>query len=120
MNQSPHLVFYDDACPMCSKEIDHYRKLETCHPIQWVPIHLDEEMLNKFGFEKQELLKVFHVVKEDGTVLTGAAAFATLWHSTKRYRFAGTLAYRLHLIPIMDIFYYRFAKWRYKRQVCES
>ena len=115
----PHLVFYDDACPLCSKEINHYRKLEACHPIKWVPIHQDETTVNEFGFDKQQVLKVLHVVRGDGVVVTGASAFATIWHSIKRYRFAANIVYRFHLIPILDYFYHQFAKWRYKRQLCE-
>jgi len=110
MSTIPHLVFYDDACPLCSKEISHYRKLEAKHPIKWVPIHNDEKTLAEFGFNKQDLLKVIHVVRGDGVIVTGASAFATIWHSIKRYHLAGVLVYRLHLIPIMDYFYHHFAK----------
>ena len=119
VDQVPHLVFYDDACPLCSKEIDHYRKLEAYHPIQWVPIHQDDNTVNNFGFSKNALLERLHVVRGDGVVVTGASAFATIWYSIKRYRLLGKLVYKLHLIPVLEYFYTRFAKWRYKRQLCE-
>jgi predicted DCC family thiol-disulfide oxidoreductase YuxK len=119
MKKIPHLVFYDDACTLCSKEISHYRKLTTIHPIKWIPIHQDERTLKEFGFDKHELLKVIHVLRGDGVVVTGASAFATIWHSVKRYRFAAEIIYRFHLIPILNYFYHHFAGWRFKRQVCE-
>ena len=115
----PHLVFYDDKCPLCSKEINHYRMLKTCHPIKWVPIYQEEEIIQQYGFRKQDLLERLHVVRGDGVVVTGASAFATIWHSIKMYRPVGTLVYKLHLIPLLDIAYHHFAKWRYKRQACE-
>jgi predicted DCC family thiol-disulfide oxidoreductase YuxK len=119
MNKIPHLVFYDDACPMCSKEINHYRRLEACHPITWVPIHKDYQTLNSFGFSKNTLLERLHVVRGDGVIVTGASAFATIWYSIKRYHLLGKLVYKLKLIPVLEIFYTQFAKWRYKRQLCE-
>lgn len=119
VNKVPHLVFYDDACPLCSKEIDHYRKLEVFHPINWVPLHQDISTVKNFGFSKNALLERLHVVRGDGVVVTGASAFATIWHSIKRYHWLGKLVYKLHLIPVLEYFYTRFAKWRYKRQFCE-
>ena len=119
VDQIPHLVFYDDACPLCTKEIHHYRKLETKHPIQWVPIHQDKETVNQFGFEKQALLERLHVVRGDGVIVTGASAFATIWYSIKRYHWAGKLVYKFNLIPVLEIAYKHFAKWRFKRQLCE-
>ncbi len=52
VDKVPHLVFYDDACPLCSKEINHYRKLEAQHPIVWVPIHQEIKLIESFGFTK--------------------------------------------------------------------
>ena len=117
--QTPHLVFYDDACPLCSKEINHYRKLNTRDPIKWVPIHQDETTLTELGISKQEALKVFHVLRGDGVLVTGASAFATIWHSINRYHLAGVVVYKLNLIPMLDYLYHHFAKWRYQRQGCE-
>ncbi len=119
LDDIPHLVFYDDACPLCTKEINHYRKLKTCHPINWVPIHQDQNMLNSFEFSKHALLERLHVVRGDGVIVTGASAFATIWYSIQRYHWLGATVYKLHLIPTLEFFYTRFAKWRFRRQVCE-
>ena len=119
-NKVPHLVFYDDACPLCSKEINHYRKLETRHPIEWIPLHKNENTLKSFGFTKNSLLERLHVVRGDGVIVTGASAFATIWYSIKRYHWLGKLVYKLHLIPFLEFFYSFFAKWRSKREYCET
>ncbi len=119
VDKVPHLVFYDDACPLCSKEINHYRKLEARHPINWVPLHQEKSTVESFGFSKNDLLERLHVVRGDGVVVTGASAFATIWYSIKRYHWLGKLVYKLHLIPTLEFIYTRFAKWRYKRQLCE-
>lgn len=119
IEEIPHLVFYDDKCPLCSKEINHYRKLKTSHPIKWIPIFQEEKLIQQYGFSKEDLLERLHVVRGDGVVVTGASAFATIWHSIKWYRPIGLLVYKLHLIPTLDIAYQHFAKWRSKRQTCE-
>ena len=119
LKQIPHLVFYDDACQLCSKEINHYRKLESYYPIKWVPIHQDLNTVKNFGFSQNTLLERMHVVRGDGVIVTGASAFATIWYSTKRYHLLGKLVHKFHLIPVLEFFYVRFAKWRYNRQVCE-
>ena len=118
-NEVPHLVFYDDACPLCSIEIDHYRKLETYHPIKWVPIHQDINTVINFGFSKDILLERLHVLRGDGVLVTGASAFATIWYSVKRYHLLGKLVYKWHLIPMLEFIYTRFVKWRLKRDICE-
>ena len=120
VNKVPHLVFYDDACPLCSKEINHYRKLEAYHPIQWVPLHKEKNIVEDFGFSNNALLERLHVVRGDGVVVTGASAFATIWYSIKCYHWLGKLVYKLHLIPVLEYFYTHFAKWRYKRQLCKT
>ena len=115
----PHLVFYDDKCPLCSKEISHYRKLKTCHPIKWLPIYQEEKIIQQYGFRKQDLLERLHLVRSDGVVVTGAAAFATIWYSIKRYHVLGAVVHKLHLISFLEMFYKGFTKWRSKRQICE-
>jgi len=40
LEKFPHLVFHDDACPLCSKEINHYQSLDKCHSIVWAGIHI--------------------------------------------------------------------------------
>ena len=120
LSKVPHLVFYDDACPLCTKEIDHYRKLETRHPIEWVPLHKDERTVKSFGFSKNSLLERLHVVRGDGVVVTGASAFVTIWYSIKRYHWIGKLVYKLNLIPFLEYFYKFFAKWRPKREYCNN
>jgi predicted DCC family thiol-disulfide oxidoreductase YuxK len=116
---SPHLVFYDDKCALCSAEINHYRKLKTCHPIKWIGIYQNQEILKQFGFERNQLLERLHVIRGDGAVLIGASAFATIWCSINRYRLLGYAVYKLRLIPTLNYIYTHFAKWRYQKQVCE-
>ena len=119
VEEIPHLVFYDDKCPLCLTEINHYRKLEKCRPIEWIGIYQDQEKIKQFGFNQQQLLERLYVVRGDGVVVTGASAFATIWSSVKRYRIIGNMVYKFKLIPALNFMYNYFAKWRYQKHTCQ-
>ena len=115
----PHLAFYDDKCSLCAAEINHYRKLEACHPINWIAIHHDSKTVEDFGFNKQDLLACLHVLRGDGVVVTDAIAFVTIWSSLKRYRLIGNIVFKLKLVSTLNLFYKYFTKKRYQRRICE-
>ena len=119
INAIPHYVFYDDKCSLCSAEINHYRKLDEYYPLKWIAIHRESKIIDDLGFDKHELLMRLHVLRSDGVVVTGALAFVTIWSSIKRYRFLGNLVCKLKLVPLLNIAYNYFAKWRLHKQVCE-
>lgn len=119
MSINPHIVFYDDACPLCDAEIEHYKKLKTLHDINWLGIHSSWDDIQHYGFSRETLLRRIHAVHSDGTIVTGAAAFALIWSSLKYYRVLGFIVTKFKLITLLDFFYRRFADWRYKKnQVC--
>ena len=119
MNTNPHIVFYDDSCSLCNAEIEHYKKLKTIHDIDWLGIDASWSDIESYGFSKETLLKRIHAVRSDGTVVSGAAAFALIWNSLKHYRVLGFVVTKFKLISILDFFYKYFAEWRYKKnKVC--
>ncbi|MFK7795304.1 MAG: thiol-disulfide oxidoreductase DCC family protein [Gammaproteobacteria bacterium] len=120
MSTNPHIVFYDDACPLCDAEIEHYKKLKPLHDIHWLGINSSWDDIQHYGFSKETLLRRIHAVHSDGTIVTGAAAFALIWNSLKYYRVLGFVVTKFKLIALLDFFYKRFADWRYKKnQVCK-
>ncbi len=116
---SPHLVFYDDRCSLCTAEINHYQKLKTCHPIEWVGIHKNQDIVQQHDFTQKQLLERLHVVQGNGETRIGASAFITIWLSIKRYRVIGLLIQKLKLTPTLNYFYERFAKRRYQKRICK-
>lgn len=74
-------VYYDGGCPMCAKEIAHYRKLDTAGNVQWVDIAGPNPSC-PIGYNQPTLLARFHV-KELATdrMLDGAAGFVRLWQA---------------------------------------
>ncbi len=120
MSANPHIVFYDDACPLCDAEIGHYKKIKTLHDIDWLGINSSWDDIQHYRFSKETLLKRIHAVHSDGTIVTGAAAFALIWNSLKYCRVLGFIVTKFKLITLLEFFYKRFADWRYKKnQVCK-
>ena len=82
-------VFYDGACPLCRREIALMRRLDRRGAIAF-------EDVSGGGPEScpvstQDLLARFHA-REDGRMLSGAAAFAAMWRAIPVLRPLGLLA----------------------------
>lgn len=116
--ENPIIVLFDDGCPLCTAEINHYRKLVVHHPVDWVGINENIQMVEDLGYTREEVLKRLHVIKSDGVVVTGAIAFVSLWRALKFYRVLGFVVRKLGLVPILEFFYKRFAEKSYQKRLC--
>ena len=115
MSMRPHVVFYDDGCPLCDSEIEHYKKIKTIHEIDWLGIHSRWDDIQQYGFSKETLLRRIHAVHSNGQVVSGASAFVLIWKSLRYYNWLGRIVVTFRLVPILDFFYKPFAAWRYKK-----
>jgi predicted DCC family thiol-disulfide oxidoreductase YuxK len=79
-------VYYDASCPLCRREIAIYRGrtdasfVDVSDPANAPPDLSPEEAMARFH------------VREDGRLLSGAAAFAALWRVTRGFRILGRIA----------------------------
>lgn len=105
-------VFYDGECPLCRREIDHYRRLQGAGSLDWIDVTRDDAALAEFGLQRQSAMARFHVIDASGHWHTGAWGFVELWRHLPAYRWVATLLTRLHLVPVLDWAYRRFARWR--------
>lgn len=120
MNNDLVTVFYDGGCPLCSREINHYRRLAKSPPIHWIDVTQEgEATLGQCGISKNEAIAVFHVLDRNGRLAKGAEAFVLLWQELPYYRRLAALCRALRLLPLMQWAYARFARWHY-RQRCRD
>jgi predicted DCC family thiol-disulfide oxidoreductase YuxK len=112
-------VFYDGGCPLCRREIHHYRRLRGAEHLIWVDLSTDDRMLAVHGLERQAAMARFHVLDASGRWQTGAWAFIELWSHLPAYRWLAYLLRALHLEKILDWVYTRFARWRLQRR-CDT
>ena len=115
MEKISHVIFFDDACPLCNSEIKHYKAIESLHHIEWLGIYQNWDQISPYGISRERLLRRIHAVHSNGTVLTGAAVFVLIWNSLRYYHLLGRFVSTFHLVPVLDFFYKYFADWRYKK-----
>ena len=113
------IVIYDGQCPLCSREISHYRRRRGAEAIRWLDVTAEPDRVRELGIEPQQALARFHVCDELGNWNTGAAAFAVLWSQLPAYVWLARLLRSLHLLPLMERAYGAWLAWR-DREHCDS
>ncbi len=70
-------VFFDGACPVCSREIAFYRGLRDDDAIAWVDVTAADFTCE--GLTRASALSRLHVRTADGRLVNGVPAFRELW-----------------------------------------
>ena len=110
------LVLFDGGCPMCRREIAHYRRLEGSDRLAWVDIARTPDIEQRFGVSHAAAMAHLHVRDAAGEWQVGAHGFVEIWGHLRGYRWLGRAVRLLHLTPLLDHAYHRFARWRLKRR----
>ena len=108
-------VFYDGKCGLCSKEINHYRKIAPNGVFYWQDITECTDDLKKEGISLSEGLKLLHVKDEEGLMHVGVDAFILIWKQLKRWRILAIFVELPLIRQITNVLYYYFASLRFKR-----
>ena len=110
------LVLFDGGCPMCRREIAHYRRLRGSDRLAWVDIARTPDIERRFGVSHAAAMARLHVRDAAGEWQVGAHGFVEIWGHLRGYRWLGRAVRLLHLTPLLDHAYHRFARWRLKRR----
>lgn len=109
-------VFYDGGCPLCSREIAHYRRLDLNDKLRWVDITRDGDVLGLYGLNLETAMQRFHVLDARGHWQTGAWGFAEMWAHLPRYRRLSQFLRFTRVLPLLDPLYSLFARGRARRR----
>lgn len=101
----PVTVYYDGACPLCSREISVYRRQPGAGEICWVDVSSETPVPLPEGLTRSAALQRFHVRGADGRLHSGAAAFLKLWHSLPGLARAARLLDRPILRAVLEFGY---------------
>ena len=107
--QSPLTVYYDGACPVCSREIGFYRS-RTGAGVTYCDVAAEACPAPDLG--REEALQRFHVRLPDGALVSGAAAFLALWRETPGFSAAARLLSARPIVAALDVAYGVFLKLR--------
>lgn len=105
-------VYFDGACPLCRREIEHYRGLEGSASIVWVDAATCDPAAFGDGLSRTDALSRLHVRQADGSLASGAAAFASIWARLPAYRWLAGVASRAWTLKILDAGYSAFLRLR--------
>ncbi len=115
-------VYFDGLCPLCSREIDTYRRSKGSAQLEFVDITDPKFSAEAEGLDTRAVNKHLHVRRADGSLAIGVDAFAEIWHTLPNYRWLS----RLIRIPPVKFFaaigYRGFARVRPylpRRQRCD-
>lgn len=83
-------VIYNGSCPVCSTEVNVYRRHAEARALPIRFNDLNAADLDRLGLTKDAAARRFHVLK-DGQMLSGVPAFLALWRTIPRYRWVARL-----------------------------
>lgn len=102
-------VWHDGACPLCRREIALMRRLDRRGAIAFVDI-ADPDAAD-CPLDRAALLARFHA-REDGALLSGAAAFAAMWRAIPLLRPLGLAARNPLALALLERAYCLFLRVR--------
>ena len=107
MSETRKTIYYDGACPLCAMEIAHYRKQEGADNLCFRDVSNTDEAPGP-DLSREAALARFHIRKEDGTLVSGAAAFVAIWDDLPKWRWAARMARLPLVLPLMELGYRMF------------
>ena len=102
-------VWHDGGCPLCRREIAVLRRLDHRRRIEFVDVSGTE--LVSCPLNRTAMLARFHA-REDGRLLSGAAAFAAMWRAIPVLRPLGLAARNPLVLSLLERGYVRFLRLR--------
>jgi predicted DCC family thiol-disulfide oxidoreductase YuxK len=106
------IVWYDGACPLCIREIAMMRRLDRAGRINFVNA---ADPLEACPIDRKLLLARFHA-RENGVILSGAAAFAAMWRAIPLLRPLGLAARNRVILALLERSYLLFLRIRPRLQ----
>jgi predicted DCC family thiol-disulfide oxidoreductase YuxK len=106
------VIYFDGACPLCRREIAHYRNQEGAASIAWVDAaQCDPDSLGA-DLDRDAALARLHARRADGSLVSGVAAFAMIWARLPAYRWLAPIVSLRPVLFLLEIGYSAFLRLR--------
>jgi len=113
------VFFYDGGCPLCRREVAHYRRLDRAGAVDWVDLLAAPQRLRQAGLDTRRAMARLHVIDGDGRLLSGVPGFVAIWRRLPYYRHLARIVTALGLLRPLDWAYDHFAARRFRSR-CKS
>lgn len=100
-------VYFDGSCPLCQAEIAHYRGQDGASQLSFRDVSQPGEHLAPDLVREQAMAR-FHVRRSDGQLVSGAAAFVSIWRLLPRWRWAARIAALPGMMALLKGAYWLF------------
>ena len=106
-DQPAATVYFDGSCPLCRAEIALYRGQVKAETVCFVDASNPTTPLGE-DLDRHLAMRRFHVRKEDGSLVSGAAAFVEVWKQLPRWRWAARAASVPGMLVLLEMAYKLF------------
>jgi len=110
-DQPATTVYFDGTCPLCRAEIALYRRQAKAEAVCFVDASNPATSIGE-DLDRIRAMRRFHVRKEDGSLVSGAAAFVEIWKQLPRWRWAARAASIPGMLVLMEMVYKLFLSAR--------
>ncbi|MEM8844286.1 MAG: DUF393 domain-containing protein [Pseudomonadota bacterium] len=110
-------VYYDGKCGLCSKEINHYRKIAPAGVFDWKDVTQPQYAaeLKEEGISLSDGLRSLHAKDVTNTLHRGVDAFILIWNNLGRWKILGFIVSLPIIKQCARLIYRKFANWRFAR-----
>jgi predicted DCC family thiol-disulfide oxidoreductase YuxK len=99
-------VIYNASCPICSREVEGYRRYAEARALPLAFRDMDSADLARWGLTPQDAARRLHVIR-DGRLHAGVSAFVMLWSEMPRFRWLARLVSLPVIRPLAEVVYER-------------
>lgn len=105
-------VYFDGACPVCSREVALYRRRPGAEAMEWVDVSACGPDALGPGLTRDAALARMHARTADGRLVSGAAAFAAIWRGLPGFVALGRALSLPVVAPAAELGYRLFLRVR--------
>ena len=105
-------VYFDDQCPLCSREIAAYWQMRGSNAINWVDASQCD--VNRLGvrLDRNLALRRLHARSADGSLISGASAFVEIWRHLPAFAWLVRFCSSQRSLALLDFAYTCFLAMR--------
>lgn len=95
-------LYFDGACPVCSREVSMYQRQDGASGVHWVDVSTCRADQLGPDLSRQQALDRLHFRCADGRLVSGPQAFAMLWQTLPRWAWLGRLVARKPVLWLLE------------------
>ena len=105
-------VYFDGACHLCSREVEHYRNKDKLGKLEFIDISTPAFSAQAEGLDPERVQRIMHLRDEEGKLHLGVDAFIQIWNSIPGYGAFSKIAKLPFINPALKLGYSVFAALR--------